>query len=71
MKTSESEWSNQRQEDLICSKKFLPGKIRGNDMYLTKVQYHEMPATINVRYLTRYMLQNVSSSAVQNNFQLS
>ena len=40
-------------------------------MYLTKVQYHEMAATINVRYLTRYMLQNVSSSTVQNNFQLS
>ena len=26
-------------------------------IYLTYVQYHEMPATINVRYLTRYMLQ--------------
>ena len=30
--------------------------IHRNDRYLTYVQYHEMPATINVRYLTRYML---------------
>ena len=27
MKVSESEWSNQRQEDSISYKKFLPGKI--------------------------------------------
>ena len=25
----------------------------------TWVQYHEMPPAINVRYLTRYVLQNV------------
>ena len=30
--------------------------------YNTSVQYHEIPATINVRYLARYMPQNVSYS---------
>ena len=38
----------------VATRNFLPG------IYLTWIQCHEIPATINVGYLTRYMLQNVS-----------
>ena len=54
LKASESEWSNQKQIEL----KFLSGKIITYMEMIgifTQVQYHEMPATINVRYLTRYI----------------
>ena len=51
---SGSEWSNQRQE--------ISASIRTYMEMMGILQYHEMPATINVRYLTRYMPQNVSYS---------
>ena len=53
-KASGSEWSNQRQE--------ISASIRTYMEMMGILQYHEMPATINVRYLTRYMPQNVSYS---------
>ena len=57
-----SEWFNQtrgfNQLQKISAKK--KKNIHRNDRYLTQLQYHEMPATINVGYLTRYMPQNVS-----------
>ena len=54
MKATQSEWCNQRQGDSICQEISArkDNDIQGNGKYLTKVQCYEMPATINVRYLT-------------------
>ena len=54
MNATQSEWCNQRQGDSICQQisSRKDNDIQGNDKYLILVQYHEMPATINVRYLT-------------------
>ena len=50
MKVSESEWSSQTRgfsylQEISAWKN---NNVLGNDRYLTFVQYHEMPATINV-----------------------
>ena len=63
MKASESDRSNQIQGNSIKISVWKNNNRRGNDRYLTKVQYHETLATTNVRYLTRYMPQNVSYSS--------
>ena len=39
--------------------------MHGNDRCLTQVQYYEMPATINVRYLTRYIVRYLTRYIVQ------
>ena len=58
------EWSNQIQEDSISYKKVSAQK--NNILHEKEVQCHEMPATINVRYLTSYKPQMLAT--VQNKF---
>ena len=66
--------TNFRQEDSINYKKFLPEKIIAYwgmmGILPTMVQYHEMPAIVNV-YVTRYMLPIVSLSYCPKQFQIS
>ena len=39
--------------------------MHGNDRCLTQIQYYEMPATINVRYLTRYIVRYLTRYMMQ------
>ena len=68
----QSQWSRPKTEDSTSYKKFLPGKIPGNDRCQLQSMSGtslgtccNMSATVNVRYLTRYMLQYVSYNQCQ------